>query len=66
MKRTKRTIKDSFPECSVPRAELEKIFAEMREQRLAAQRTGVSGRTGTVAKSKRAGKHVSTEHELPA
>jgi hypothetical protein len=65
MKRTRRTIKDSFPECSVPRAELERIFAEMREQRLAAQRTGVSGRTG-VAKSKRAAKHVSTEHELPA
>ena len=38
MKRKKRVLCEDFPEGSIPRAELEKGFRELREKRLARER----------------------------
>lgn len=43
MKRKKRVLCEDFPECSIPRAELRKGFRELRENRIARERSPFGG-----------------------
>jgi hypothetical protein len=61
MKRTRRVIHHDFPDCSVPRSELRKIFSKLRERRIAARRTNGKPVNGATP-----GLHVLKGHEIAA